>query len=559
MLSRFLDALVSAVAPIAGMKRAAARRGLALINKRGYGGARGNGGAVFANSRASDGSADSELGPALPVLRMRSRQLYRDNATTRAAVEALVAHVVGTGIDVEPDTGKDADDKKLRDVLREWSEACDVTGRLSLWELERQAYRAEMLGGDSIWRICYLSAEDAKARGLALPVAIQALETDQLASAPINPIPKGHDFRAGVELDAIGRPFAYHILDGHPGDTAHAYEIGVNGSASHANGKGIGEKGGPLTQGGKARGSVIPAREIIHSFEALRPGQTRGEPILAPVLATISQEAELVEAELTSAKIGAAFAAVITSASSGSATLYEGDADTNKDGAGNEFTKLEAGLVARLAEGESIEQVGSTRPSQQIAPFRKMLRGDIAAGLRIRSQDLDKDYSGANYSSMRCAQLDLRRHIEPIQNAFGRRTVGELYRRIFDVLATAAGVRLGRTPEQIRKQARFTIHPDGFPYVDPEKDIKASIGAIAAGMSTWKDELGTRGKDFRKVQEQLKAELTDELREKIFNAQLNVQFGDVPGLLPDMGGGAPAAPDSTKPDDDDDEKESKNE
>ena len=74
----------------------------------------------------------------------------------------------------------------------------------------------------------------------------------------------------------------------------------------------------------------------------------------------------------------------------------------------------------------------------------------------------------------------------------------------------------------------FELIPDETPYLDPQKDVNGALMAIAGGLSTWEKEIGKRGGDARKTLEQLKTEIRDPLLSKIFNAQLNVQFGDVP-------------------------------
>jgi hypothetical protein len=267
---------------------------------------------------------------------------------------------------------------------------------------------------------------------------------------------------------------------------------------------------------------------MLHLFEPLHLGQVLGEPWLASVVTTINQEAELVRTELAAAKLTSAMAFVIVSnALNGTPgggfglgeTTEQGDTTpAPNDGKGNVEFNINTGGTFALNEGEDVKAFSSTRPSQQIAPFRQMLRGDMAAALRIRQSDLDKDYSKANYTSMRAAQLDLRRSIEPVQNRAGGQCVAPLWKIALPALILAAGVNAPRTAAEWRRWRRVQIMPDGFPYVNPKEDIEAAALAIRSGFSTWADELGWRGKDPRRVHRILAQELKNPLLAQIFAA-----------------------------------------
>jgi len=138
--------------------------------------------------------------------------------------------------------------------------------------------------------------------------------------------------------------------------------------------------------------------------------------------------------------------------------------------------------------------------------------------MRIPKRLIDRDVSGANYSSMRADMLDTRRQLDPVQNWFAKVAAVEVYRRIFPQLAIAADIRLQPMGMPRRRQMRCMAKPDGWAYVDPQKDVAASIDAIRAGLSTWEDEIQARGKNPREVISQLEDELDNELLEKIFGA-----------------------------------------
>jgi len=485
IISGIIDKVVAAWNPQKGVKRAHAR---AVLERSGsYLAAKNN--RIFKNFRPTSLSADADLNGTVKELMQRSRHAYRNYPGMRAAIEARVGVVVATGIDLEPNTGDPKVDAKLREVWRMYEEQVDAAKKLHFKEMQRQGFRGTCLNGAGLYEIVTIVDKTRM-----IPIALNSIEADQLSSEPKSgKIPNSHKFSEGIETNKFGEAIWYHITD-HPGD-----EGLENFKSSNEIRK-------------------IPAKNIIHVYEALRAGQTTGEPIMVPALQRLVQEEDLIEAELISSQLGAAFAVAITSEleEGGAFNQKEEAGDDNEDDAGNEEINLSAGVIARLNPGDKLQVVQNTRPSQQIAPFRQMLRGDIAATIGISRTDLDKDYSQANYSSMRAAMLDKRRLLTPVQKWFGRDLVTRLYLRVLPLLAVVADVHLAEvgTMERMR-QERHILIPDGWEYVDPEKDIGAALMAIQGGMSNFRDELGQRGKDAEDVHTQLEKEIEKPLMKKL--------------------------------------------
>lgn len=472
-----------------------------------------------------------------PTLRERARFLYRNWSSARAGVNALVDLAISTGIDVQPDTGSERVDRRLHDIWLDWAADCGTDGQ-PLWELERQLFRSEVLEGDGFWQIVWL-ADTSR----ALPIALHPLSREQLSDLPVRAIPTGHRFASGVEYDRLGRTIGYHFADDDPrlGPQSSSALLGAAalGLAGQTPGLtaalGTGLSGSALTR----PGVFVPAEQIIHCYEPLHPGQHLGEPWLASVINTMHQEAELVRTELASAKASSAAAfAIVTKAVDGwglgEAAAAPGEPDSAPtDGRGNTDFQISPGGTFRLDPDEDVKVLSHTRPAQQIAPFRQMLRGDLAAALRIRQADLDKNYSNANYNSLRAAQLDLRRQIEPVQGRIAAQSVCRLWSSMLPVLTVAAGLRLPQERRALRRWQRAHPAPDGFPFVNPVQDIQGAMLAIRSGMSTWRIECGSRGRDDREIHRQLRQELSDPLLAAIFAEQLSSAAGLEPEPEPE--------------------------
>jgi capsid protein len=232
---------------------------------------------------------------------------------------------------------------------------------------------------------------------------------------------------------------------------------------------------------------------------------------MAPVIERLMQDGDLVDTELQAAITASAIGLAIVSEVHDPLDTGTSTTDEISGTASDPAQSLRLGGVARLFPGEDIKAFSHDRPSQQIAPFRQGIRGDIAAALRCPQRFLDRDVSRANYSSMRADMLDTDRVLSPVREWYGHATAGRLYTEVLPYLAIRAGI-------PMPKSKRYRLIPDGQPYVDPQKDVAASIAAIVAGLSTWELEIGKRGGDAKKLIEQLRGELKDPLLASIFLA-----------------------------------------
>lgn len=397
---------------------------------------------------ANKASANTLLSSSGPVLRSHCRNLERNNPSARAGIEALNGLVVGTGIDLAPDTGDDIKNNLIRAAFYDWVMSCGVDGS-DIYRLQAIAMREIATVGEAIWRVV---PGEGKVPLRVLPLESEWL-SDVAAMAPAN----GCTICSGVELDAYGQPVSYFIE--------------------------------PPEFGKPER---VAARSIVHMFERRRPLQARGEPWLAPVIETLMNERDLVDAELYAAKQTAAMALVITSE-------RHDTLDTTEDGDTDDPAQaVRIGGVARLYPGEDIQSFGHTRPSQMIAPFRHMLRGDLAAALRVPIRLLSRDVGGATYMNIRADFIDTAMLLSPVREWVGHQSIGRLYHIAAPFLSAIVGF-----PVDPRK---YRLLPDGQPYVDPVKDIRAAVDAIVAGLSTHEAEISKRGGDYRQVWAQVAKE-----------------------------------------------------
>ncbi len=411
-------------------------------------------------------TSNQALSHNLQTLIDQSRQLERTSPIARGVVEGLKADIIGTGIDIEPDTGDEVLNKKIRDEWLAWAECAGVDGT-PLWEIQGMAVNEWAVAGAILHR--YLILPERLQDG-HLPVAILPLEPEWLCALPVYPLQRGQSFVHGKVLDYLGRTIAYDLQD--PNLLANGYATG---------------------------GERVPAAEICHGYEKRRAFQAQGEPVLAPVIERIKQTDDIISIELQAAKATAAPAVVITS---------DIDPGSETDD-GESVTDIPAGSTVRLTPGESVTSIENKRPSQLIAPFMTAMIGSVASACRVARKWLTKAYDGATYMNTRLEQLDSARQQRPVQQWMGRHIASGPYERVLPWILMRLGVEMPIDPVKRRKLFAHKIMPDVPEYVDPLKDGEAAIQNIDSNLSTLQDECGKRGKDWRKVLKQRAAELKE--------------------------------------------------
>lgn len=411
---------------------------------------------LFNSLYLRNATSNQALAGNLSTLVAQCRQFERTTPLGRAVVDGAVADIVGTGIDVLPNTGSISTDAKLLEKWHEWAEYCLADGT-SLWQWQGIVVRDLYTAGSSLAR---LVIDPARAKIGRIPLAILPLEVEWLSEYQCGPIKQGNRFIRGIEVDMLGRPQFYHLR--HP-------ELPI-----------------------ASPGEIVLAKDIIHIFERRRAQQVHGEPILAPAVERVLQDSRLVENELKAAIATSAPAIAITSANAG----LDGD---EVDDDGESVTDIPAGATVRLRPGETIASIENNRPSAGIKDFRETVTADVAACTRTSSFWLNRDPSRANFSSMRMDQLLSKRSLAPLKEVVGKGAAGCVYEAAFEWLLLAIGQRMPAAPADQVAMQRYDLRPDQPEYVDPTKDTQAAAFAIAQNLSTFDIELSSRGKDWRTV------------------------------------------------------------
>lgn len=414
-------------------------------------------------------------------LRIKSRDLVRRNAWAQAALDAFVANAVGTGI--KPQSLSDDEQFKadVQALWRDWTEEADAAGQTDFYGLQALACRSMLEGGECLIRLRPRRVED----GLAVPLQLQLLESEHLPIHLNTDLPSGNAVRSGIEFDALGRRVAYHLYRSHPEDGRLA----------------------PMSGQGGMETVRVDAREVIHLYRVLRPGQIRGEPWLSRALVKLNELDQYDDAELVRKKTAAMFAGFVTRASPEDNLMGEGNADAE----GIALAGLEPGTLQILEPGEDIKFSDPADVGGSYSEFLRTQFRAVAAAIGITYEQLTGDLTGVNYSSIRAGMLEFRRRCEMVQHGV---LVHQMCRPVWAawmkqaVLAgvlDAPGFARGG-PARRRQYLAVKWIPQGWQWVDPEKEFKAMLLAIRAGLMSRSEAISANGYDAEDVDREIAAD-----------------------------------------------------
>lgn len=464
-LSRAWQALVAAPTPTPLARPTAMRRFDGAVVDR-----------LTASWKAGNTAIDDELRSDLDRLRARSRDLFKNNEHAAKFRRMVANGVVGPeGFTLqaqarkpngEPDT---ADNSAIETAFWDWSskEHCDLSGRRSFVDLCRAVITATARDGEFLVR---------KVKGRAAGrygYQLQVLDVDRLDTTMNVAYANGRNaIVMGVEIDAYRRPIAYWLrpLNTRTGNAA-------------------------------AQRERVPADQIIHDFVAIEDEQTRGVPWLHAAMRILNDLKGYREAAVIAARVGAAKMGFFTSPDGEPANTG------GQDDAGNWTTDATPGQFDVAPPGYDFKAYDPTYPHDQFDAFCKATLRGVAGAIGVAYNGLANDLEGVNFSSIRAGVLEERDEWMALQNWLVSAFLLPVYRDWIDAaLLSGAIVGAGGVPLPAAKRDKFLQHAwqgRRWQWVDPVKDINASILAIANGLASPQQIAAQTGRDIEDVLDDL--------------------------------------------------------
>lgn len=462
-------------------------------------------GRLYGDWLASSASANSEIWSSLSTLRNRSRDLCRNNDYARGVIQKLVDNVIYLGIGFQaqvkqsppahgscstwgdPKTalpplnkggaeGEGIDDRAnnlIETVWKEWATEpmyCHTAGKLNFTEIQQVVFRSWLESGEVFVRKVKRSFSNSP-----VPFALEIIEADQCPEHH-NGTYNGNQIIMGVEIDSWKRPVAYWFYGDHPGE--------------------LWNKNGRKLE-------RISAAEIIHLHTSDRPNQLRGVPLLHSTILRLKNTGDYEEYEQIAAKAAASIMGLITTPD---ADLLGEPLQQDNDNSLPADEQMQAGILRYLAPGEHLEVLDPKRPNPNVTQFIECQLRASGTGIGASYEHMSGDYSKTNYSSSRLSLLNSRDRFKVLQVAFASKFNRSVYLDWLD-MAVISG---------ILNFSDYELHPKryqcvkwqfrGWAWVDPYKEVQATLAALAGGLTTLTKVAAEQGEDFEEMVKAIAAE-----------------------------------------------------
>lgn len=435
----------------------------------------------------------------LQTIRNRARDTTRNDWTGNSATQKWATNLIGIGITPRWKRVKSKARKRaLHDLWTDFVAKADADGALNFYGLQTLAVRALFEGGE-----CFIRRRSRFLdEGLPVPVQIQLLEAEMLPvfdATSFTDLPAAHHIRSGIEFNKRGRRIAYWFYKDHPGDP-----VVRSGGQTVA-------VGASPTRDSLVR---IPADEIGHLYEPLRPGQLRGVPMLAPVLARLRKIEDYDDATLTRQQLANLIVAFIVK----KLPPITGDENLNpltgvedaegEDSAGRPLMGLTPGLIQELDDGQEVQWSNPPEAGTTYSDYMRTQHLGTAAASGLPYELFSGDIKDISDRTLRVIINEFRRLAEQRQWQLIIPQMCDPCIRWFAEAALLAGEIAVSEFDDVR---RVEWSPHGWAYIHPVQDPQGKELEVKAGFRSRSSVIGERGDDPEAVDQE---RADDQAREK---------------------------------------------
>lgn len=413
------------------------------------------------------------------ALRNHARYLDRNHDIVSGGLSTLVQNMIGaSGINVVP-TPRDADGNVVEEVVDQimpiyqaWAKRPEVTGMYDWAAAQRLLARTWVRDGEALLQEL-IGAVPYLEHGSAVPYSLELMEPDLV---PLDFDDAARRIAQGIEVNAWGRPIAYHVYMRHPGDA----DVLI-----------------PETK-------RVPASVIRHVRNANRINQRRGESVLASTFTRLEDLKDYEESERIAAKVAASMAAAIIK---GDAQSYTPESvPRGPDGKPlKRSLRMQPGMIFdQLLPGERVELIDSKRPNPNLEPYRDGQLRAVASPFRVSYSSLSKNYNGT-YSAQRQELVEQHGAYGVLAAEMIAAIQRPVYERLVATAVISGEIALPRGVTLASAVGADYLAPP-MPWINPVHEAIALRTQVRAGFRSLSSVIAERGGRMYDVIEQLALE-----------------------------------------------------
>lgn len=421
-----------------------------------------------------------------PVLRARCRDAVRNDSWARAIVETLTDDVIGWGIKPLSRSQHEPFRQAVQRLWEDWTTVADADGVLDIAGLQAAAFREMVTGGECFIRL----RRRLPADGLPVPLQIQVLPAEICPSDYTQPGASGHEIRQGIEYDAIGRRVAYWLYDTVPGED--------------------------VTSQAAMRGTprAVPAAQVLHLFDPLRPGQRRGVPWLSGALVRLHELDKYADATLLRLQLASMFVAVKKTTPTAADIATPLDPITGQPVSGLDLDdinrpvlQLAPGTFQELLPGEDLQFSDPPDPPVGFDAFVKHELRAAGAALGVPLEAFSGDWGATNDRLARVVLNQYRRRVHRILwSIVVPQFLRPLWLEWFRLALTTRTLPMNEPTYLEDRLGRVTFSPHAHAYVHPVQDVASYKEAMLAGLTSRAAAVAETGEDVELIDAQIAAD-----------------------------------------------------
>lgn len=431
------------------------------------------------------------------VMQRRAADLAANDWAAHSAVEAISGNAIGTGL--VPKASIPADmlgissesarelGKRMEWAFALWTSEADVRGQCHFVDLQNLGLRTMLSLGEMLHLAVMLNEKERERQNRAFSFALQTLSPARLMTPSDQ---QGEPLiRDGVRLSEYGRPEGYWLAT--PKASPQSSFLSVERSAL-------------LSEDF----TYVPARVghrpgVFHLFRHETDEQVRGVSAFSKGIELFRNLSDAISYELFAQVIAASFP-VFVALENGGVQLpdyvtegREGDGERRER---QLVQDLSPGQVLYGNENEKPYVLESKRPSANFSAFVEIVLRATAASVGIPYESLTKDFSKTNYSSARAALNEAWKLYSFYRNWFGRLYCQPVYEMVIEEAFLRGMFELPKGAPGFYEARKFWCNVDWIGpsrgFVDPVKEITATILALQNRLMTYGEAWAETGRDF---------------------------------------------------------------